>query len=541
MPRRKILLSVGANNYRPPMERSKSAPKLMAIEEAIGEEDEDVESVPNTAEARQSCCNVDPLFPAMTLGRRHCRRGHSIRRSRLNLSTGSTKNLSNTVPRERERSRSVSFNDFTNTIIADSDVFGRNVNSLDDGQEDAVEIRGARDSAASRVEAPKRRSQTESQLAINSMEEDDDEDFNNLLMVNKYDTKSSFSGEFMSYFDSKIKLKTAASLSDLSPLQFDNEVSMAANTTLIGQRASVSLDDLDTLTDGEDDDDHGDTCTNFQLQRVCDNDDDDDTNDALYSQDSILDCLINASAGQMNERPSNTSTRVEGEFDERECFGTKSEGRCDSFSSKNDDRFIQTRNPAIAQSGTMKRPFGATGLDSDEGSISSGCETSSTMTANNFDATEKEQGHQRDAASILTLFASKNGSSATIVRMDGNEGGHMILDCGHDECKTGKCTNGGNLNSSLRANNNHIINHDDDCDSEFSDESGFVEYQHNSGKNVFNAAVNILDGGDRPVISDKKNDSNNNTTTENNEFSASDKVPTRLMINIPKNAKSILI
>ncbi|XP_063234123.1 protein FAM43A isoform X2 [Bacillus rossius redtenbacheri] len=33
MPRRKILLSTGSHNYRPPLERSKSAPKLMVIEE----------------------------------------------------------------------------------------------------------------------------------------------------------------------------------------------------------------------------------------------------------------------------------------------------------------------------------------------------------------------------------------------------------------------------------------------------------------------------------------------------------------------------
>uniref|UniRef100_T1J458 PID domain-containing protein n=1 Tax=Strigamia maritima TaxID=126957 RepID=T1J458_STRMM len=33
LPRRKILLSTGSANYRPPLERSKSAPKLMAIEE----------------------------------------------------------------------------------------------------------------------------------------------------------------------------------------------------------------------------------------------------------------------------------------------------------------------------------------------------------------------------------------------------------------------------------------------------------------------------------------------------------------------------
>ncbi|KAK3864989.1 hypothetical protein Pcinc_029362, partial [Petrolisthes cinctipes] len=40
IPRRKLLLSTGGANYRPPLERSKSAPKLGAIEEIIGEEEE---------------------------------------------------------------------------------------------------------------------------------------------------------------------------------------------------------------------------------------------------------------------------------------------------------------------------------------------------------------------------------------------------------------------------------------------------------------------------------------------------------------------
>ncbi|KAL0281569.1 UNVERIFIED_CONTAM: hypothetical protein PYX00_002516 [Menopon gallinae] len=39
LPRRKILLSIGSQNYRPPLERSKSAPKLMSIEESLEEED----------------------------------------------------------------------------------------------------------------------------------------------------------------------------------------------------------------------------------------------------------------------------------------------------------------------------------------------------------------------------------------------------------------------------------------------------------------------------------------------------------------------
>ncbi|XP_030748224.1 uncharacterized protein LOC115876554 [Sitophilus oryzae] len=39
MPRRKILLNTGSQNYRPPLERSKSAPKLSSIEEILEEED----------------------------------------------------------------------------------------------------------------------------------------------------------------------------------------------------------------------------------------------------------------------------------------------------------------------------------------------------------------------------------------------------------------------------------------------------------------------------------------------------------------------
>lgn len=41
IPRRKILLSTGSHNYRPPLERSKSAPKLMSIEEILEETEEE--------------------------------------------------------------------------------------------------------------------------------------------------------------------------------------------------------------------------------------------------------------------------------------------------------------------------------------------------------------------------------------------------------------------------------------------------------------------------------------------------------------------
>ncbi|CAH1128390.1 unnamed protein product [Ceutorhynchus assimilis] len=41
LPRRKILLGTGTHNYRPPLECSKSAPKLSSIEEMYGEEEDD--------------------------------------------------------------------------------------------------------------------------------------------------------------------------------------------------------------------------------------------------------------------------------------------------------------------------------------------------------------------------------------------------------------------------------------------------------------------------------------------------------------------
>ncbi|XP_067014577.2 uncharacterized protein [Anabrus simplex] len=51
LPRRKILLSTGSHNYRPPLERSKSAPKLMVIEESVEEEVEE-EPQPETHSRR---------------------------------------------------------------------------------------------------------------------------------------------------------------------------------------------------------------------------------------------------------------------------------------------------------------------------------------------------------------------------------------------------------------------------------------------------------------------------------------------------------
>lgn len=70
MPRRKIMLSTGANNYRPPLERSKSAPKLFSIEELVDEEEDDEDELDEEARAKKleekrkseemkTCCKDD--------------------------------------------------------------------------------------------------------------------------------------------------------------------------------------------------------------------------------------------------------------------------------------------------------------------------------------------------------------------------------------------------------------------------------------------------------------------------------------------------
>lgn len=503
MPRRKIMLSVGANNYRPPMERSKSAPKLMAIEEAVGEEDEETGS----EESRRSCCKVDPIFPAMTLGRRHCRRGHSMRRSRLAAHLLAMKKNGLAL---RERSKSVSFNDCNNTIINDCDVFESRRNSAKQ-MEPLVERRTSQDDV-------KRSSATSQQSTIGSNAMDDtesDEDFNHLLMDNEYDCKSSLTGELMSYFDTTMKMKTAASLCDLSPIQYDGEVCMATNMTLIGHRASVSLDDLDTLTDDE--------AEQYERHHCGINGD----NSAFFNQNSIIDCLVNASVGDEQTTDSSSGT-IRDRFDASGSFRDRSTPQLDDSFGKSNE-LVLMRN--AGHSASFKAPRGIVALDSDEGSISSGCETSSNVTATNGDSCDKSAN---DDSSIVTLFASKNGRPATIKRVD-SQNKHANKNSNHAANKTdGKenINNNGNIAAALNGNSN-----EDDCDSEYSDESGFVEYQnvmmvghHNSG---FQAT-------EMPNI-DEKHDTNNNSNTNGNEFDGGDKVPARLLINIPKNAKSILI
>lgn len=302
----------------------------MAIEEAIGEEDEeDDEECSNRSKESRSCCTVDPLYPAMTLGRRRCKRGHSIRR------TGTrNKRLPNDVH-------------FKNCANNSNDLPNK------DDEKDVQRLQ-----------------------SVSSIGSDDDLD--KLLLCNNYDSESPLAGELMSYFDMKFKNKTG-SLADLQESQHFNRLSN-------GGRNTLSLDDLDTYSDGEEE-------------------------GVFYNQQNILDLLAQQSSIDHNSMPSHES-------------GHHAKASTGLLSMSNSLPIV---------------------LDSDEGSISSGCETASTVT--NLEETTKTQLDNEHPNSLDSNSAASDISVETTI-----------------------------ARAMMRNKIASTRNDEDDSDSEYSDESGYVEY-----------------------------------------------------------------
>lgn len=364
LPRRKILLSVGGNNYRPPLERSKSAPKLMAIEEAIGEEDDEDAEETNEPEM-PACCQKDSLYPAMTLGRRRCRRGHSIRRTgKCFLKSHST--------------NSESLQTITKESSLTSSTVPQNLQSSTENEGTTKALTGCH------------KSKSNSSLAS------EEDELDKLLSRHDYDINSPLSNELLSYFDMKLKPKT----SSLTNLQDLNIVFEATPTTdpKSRPRPALSLDNLDSLSD------EGEHCA--------DDEEDDESDDMFYRQSAILNLLQRESI-------------IKGE-------------------SSNIGRAVLTQQQLF---------------DSDEGSISSGCETASTVTANMDDSSLKFNSIQQPS-----IHQDKLHNDAT------------------------QTVETSNVKSSVKSpsvsfklpntNANQAQNVDGEVsDSEFSDESGYVEFQ----------------------------------------------------------------
>ncbi|XP_017139742.2 uncharacterized protein LOC108154122 isoform X2 [Drosophila miranda] len=321
LPRRKIMLSVGGNNYRPPLERSKSAPKLMAIEEAIGEEEGDEIEDTNEPEMR-ACCQRDSLYPAMTLGRRRCRRGHSIRR------TGKIQ-----VP------------------------------CCSHQQE---------------LESPKEEANIICPAAIN--DGSDSDDFEKLL---KFDT--TLSNELLPYFDMQLHKTSSQSMVSLSELKVDEEEDGEPLSLLPTINSDPSADpqaDYDT-------EDHD--VPAMRRSGVCsDGEEDflDDADDHYFRHAAMLTMLHRSSMRKL-----------------RASDQASLQYRHQAQSSISSNASSSTTASTSAAAGTgSEAQQGLVGPDSDEGSISSGCETASTVTNANHEEYIKrgqDQGPELEQAQVL--------------------------------------------------------------------------------------------------------------------------------------------
>lgn len=450
MPRRKIMLSTGANNYRPPLERSKSAPKLFSIEELVDEEEDDEENLDEEARAKKleekrkrdemkTCCKDDHLYPSVTLGRRRCRRGHSIRKSRL--LRGSILNQQNSYPPSNPK------NEPKMEIESEPKVeYKPNVN-----EEKPI--------------------QDNSQALIKPL--GSDEDFENFLLHNDYDSKEPLSSDLMSYFDMKLTQPTSlittttASLSDLL-----NDDLLRQN-----QRTCMSMSDL----------------VDYQSDNELDNDNE---SDIYFNQDSLLDTL---------RRQSATVKVAEKDEIDASQFIHENKHDDDDYTMKptqsNEFLFGHVRPPIefdddltseSPSSLCMSEKTICVNLDSDEGSsISSGCETSSTVTTN------AEEGHLPRRGSVLDrvrTFEQLAESQAKALSERGSSGKFYSrsnsISSGSRSfilAQESKVTRNGTLTrSDVDGNVNmpKVIRLEDDSD-ELSDESGYVEFQDISLRSTF--------------------------------------------------------
>lgn len=248
----------------------------MAIEEAVGEEDgEDIEDT-NEPEM-PACCQKDSLYPAMTLGRRRCRRGHSIRRTGKGL----------------------------------GGALGRG---------------GCTDNCKSNTS-----------LGSNS----DEDELDKVLIYHDYNTNSPLAGELLSYFD--MKLHKTSSLSDLMVVEGQShdvegnnhcDIDEVINTDPSPKlRAALSLDMLDD--DG--------ALNSEEIPRELSELEDFENDELYFRQAAILNLLHRSSLRKMA-----------------------------NLSMSSDEGSVKAQNQPITSHHI--------GLDSDEGSISSGCESASTVT-----------------------------------------------------------------------------------------------------------------------------------------------------------------
>lgn len=382
----------------------------MAIEEAVGEEEE-ICSTPSFKKSQSHTPYAHgELFTAATFDRKYCKRNRANRDSALTRRSS----FESSKSRNADAHSSGNANDKSDTQLSIA--------------KDATQLY------------------------------DEDDDFNNLLMTNDYDMKSSLSGEILSYFDTKLN-KSAS----LSQPEIDSHPS---GTGTAGTGVHVPVRSQSDMANVRIDYGAYHEADGFcRLASV-----------SAFNQNDILSSLVSESKDSDKSDVNSPDLNI--------C--TKSSDIHNVFANSNGNAIV---------------PFL---LDSDEGSITSGCETSSIITTAHMEDLMKSE-REIDA---ITLSLARLPLKQTISNLE------RVSESEHS--------------NQARDDENAAIHNEED--SEFSDESGFDE--NNSSK-----LSNFHKQSTSSASTMSNADANNNI--KHTFSSNTTKTVGRLRINIPKNAKSI--
>lgn len=299
--------------------------------------------------------------------------------------------------------------------------------------------------------------------ATSNLYPDEYDEFNSLFTSEGFDTNTSLSNEILSYFDIKLKLDKNGK----EPMESEDGEFGKHPNALDDNRISSMPFEYDSF-------DYDGNC-NVR-----------DVHDRFMNGAKMLD---------MDVANNNSETEIE--------------------RNATDGGRVSVRN-GLAERSVI--------LDSDEGSITSGCETLSVVTTTHCDDLLK---NERDDGNSSTR-RSNSGSVDDDIDHDSNSqvDGSSCRSTTLTDCDDATSIEPSSDTRSLRADAQN------DEDSEFSDESGFDEH-HVGRANGFG-----VDIGSGNTSSKRDTDANNNVR---HGFDSNIKTMRRMKINIPKNARSIHI
>lgn len=455
MPRRKILLSTGAQNYRPPLERSKSAPKLFAIEEMVDEEDEedlnDEDRSKRQAQRSQkeiirACCKEDHLYPSITLGRRRCRRGHSIRRPRL---YGDMNVQQNTQPK------------LTNIKSAPAGISTKESIQRDTKLPDE----------------PK--NQIISQPICDEKTNGSDEDFENFLLNQNYNANEYLTGDMISYFDRKLNDSAAPEniVHDSVTVSMSDLLNSNDYVLQDHQRNSISMNDLNNFH------------YNFESYE---DESDVSSQKTQFHQDLVLETLIRQSQDNF------------GEFNSPNESITSNECRAANINECRNMFILKVPFICNDDTDSMSSDVVSTiQLKNVENSILNECDIDAPEKVRQEDIACTSTNNVDDMDKSSDQFVFRSGSVLDRVRnFELMASGRLNRELNNNVATSKSLTNFKKNQANLLITNNRELNlarrltpvenlmadgrdKNRDDESEMSDESGFVEFQDLSLKSVY--------------------------------------------------------